>query len=803
MQDLWKDLRLAARALRQSPGASGLAVLTLALGIGAATAIFSLLYGALLRPFPYADPERLVWIDHTAPRQHLDGLPVAYPNFEDWRDRSRAFAGMVAWRYTNFNVTGGHETERVEGIRVSAGLFALLGVRPMTGRGFLSNEDQPGAARVVVISHGLWERRFGARPDAIGATLVLDGEAHDVIGIMPPDFNFPEIAEVWVPLALNAAHAPRDSRVLRVIARLGPGVSLAQARADMTNIAARLEQEYPAANAGLGVRTIPLRDFYLQNTRTAILLAFGAVGILLMIACANVANLLLARSLIRTKELCVRAALGAGRARLARQVFTESLLLGLTAGALGCLLAYWALDLIVSMVPIRFPFWMKFQVDDFALGFAFAISIATALVFGSAPVLSAWKADLLSVLRENGRGASGSPSQTRLRHVLVIAETALAVVLLSGTGLMVRSFLNLQRVEPGFRVPGVLCLEMELPPSRYNAPRQVAFYDELTERTRGVPGVESVGLSWQLPLRPSVGTTLFTAEGSPAATPAEVPMAAYRVVSPGFFSTLAIRLERGRFLDQADGPQTTPVAVISRTLAERFWPADDPIGRRIKLARPADPSPWLTIVGVAADVRNNWFGADLRPTVYVSNRQAPNRHMNLVVAAHGDPLRLASDIRREIASLDRNLSVFNVTTMERVLLESFWRNRLFGILFGIFGLVALVLSGGGLYAVISFSAVQRVHEIGLRVALGATPRDIRRLIVGQGVRLAVAGTALGLVAALGITRLLSSLLFGVKATDPVTFVGLGLLLPAVAFAACYVPAARSVRIDPGVALHHP
>jgi putative ABC transport system permease protein len=388
-----------------------------------------------------------------------------------------------------------------------------------------------------------------------------------------------------------------------------------------------------------------------------------------------------------------------------------------------------------------------------------------------------------------------------LRHLLVVSETGLAVVLLAGAGVMVRSFLELQRFDAGFRTSGLLCLEMGLPASRYAPSQQVAFYDELVERTGRLPGVESVGLSWQLPLRRGVATTVFTVEGRPAATPAEVPMAAYRSVSPGFFPTLGIRLERGRYLHDGDGRQTAPVAVISRTMAQRFWPGQDPIGRHIKLARPTQESRWLTIVGVVADIRNNWFGADLRPTIYVPNRQAPNPHMNLIVATQADPLRIVAAIRHEVVSLDRDLPIFSVTTMEQVILESFWRNRLFAIIFSVFALVGLVLSAGGLYAVISFSAVQRFQEIGLRLALGARPRDILRLIIGQGMRLALIGTAIGLLASLGMTQLLSGLLFGVKAADPLTFVGLALLLPTVALAACYVPAARAMRIDPLVALH--
>ncbi|MBI4907349.1 MAG: ABC transporter permease [Acidobacteria bacterium] len=803
MQAFWNDVRHGARTLAKSPGITTLAILTLALGIGADTAIFSIVYGALLRPFPYAEPERILWIDHTVPRQNLDSLPVSYPNFTDWRDENRAFAQMVAWRYNNFNLSGDQDTERVEGIRVSANLFSLLGVTPMRGRGFLPDEDRPGGVRVVVISQGLWQRRFGGRPEAVGSTLTLDGEAHTVIGIMPPDFNFPEIAELWVPLALDPARAPRENRQLRVISRLSPGVTLRQAQAEMTNLGARLEAQYPGANAGLGVRVIPLRDFYLQNTRTAILLSFGAVGLLLIVACVNVANFLLARAAVRGKEITIRAALGASRFRLARQMLTESVLLGLAAGGLGCLLAYWGLDLIVSQVPIRFPFWMKFRIDGFALGFSLLTSITTGLVFGFVPVLSSWKTDLQTVLKENGRGTSGSRGQKRLRHLLVVSETALAVVLLAGAGVMVRSFLELQRFDTGLRTSGLLCLEVELPASRYSPSQQVAFTDELVERTSRLPGVERAGLSWQLPLRRSVATTVFTVEGHPAATPAEVPMAAYRSVSPGFFPTLGIRLEQGRYLHDADGRETTPVAVISRTMAERFWPGEDPIGRRIKLARPAQESPWLTIAGVVMDVRNNWFGADLRPTIYVSSRQAPNAHMNLIIGVHaGDPLRIAAAVRHQVASLDRDLPIFNITTMERVMLESFWRNRLFAIIFSVFAVVALVLCAGGLYAVISFSAVQRFQEIGLRLALGASRRDILRLIIGEGMGVALAGTAIGLLAAFGSTRLLSGLLFGVQAADPLTFAGLALLVPAVALAACYVPAARAMRTDPLAALHH-
>jgi putative ABC transport system permease protein len=802
MDGLWKDLRLGARTLAKSPGVTALAILTLALGIGADTAIFSLVYGALLRPFPYAEPERIAWIDHAIPRQRLDGLSVSYPNFADYRDQNRSFTRMAAWSYASFNLTGGQDPERVEGIRVTAELFSLLGVAPGLGRGFLAEEDRPGGGRVVILSHGLWQRRFGANPGAIGRTLTLDGEIHNVVGVMPPDFHFPEIAELWVPLALDPARAPREVRQLRAIARLRPGVTLAQAQADIAGIMVRLERQYPTANAGLTAQVIPLRDFYLRNTRTSILLSFGAVGLLLIIACANAANLLLARAAARSKEMAIRAALGAGHLRLARQMLSESVLVGLAAGGLGCVLAYWGLDLILSLIPITFPFWMKFGIDAAALGFALSVSFVSGLAFGLVPVLATWKAGLQPVLRECGRGVSGSSGQKRLRQILVISETALAVVLLAVAGVVVRSFLELQRFEPGFRTSGLLSLEMELPASRYSPPQRAAFFDDVVERTGRLPDVESVGLSWQLPLRRNVAVTVFTVEERPAATPAEVPMAAYRIVSPGFFPTLGVRLERGRYLHDADGRQATPAAVVSRTLAERFWPGQDPVGRRLKLARPAQELPWLTVVGVVADVRNNWFGADLRPTIYVPGRQTPNARMNLIVAAAGDPLRLAASVRKEIAAVDRDLPVSNVMTMERVILESFWRDRLFAIIFSIFALVALALSAGGLYAVISFTAAQRIQEIGLRVALGAQPRDILRLVVGQGMRLALSGAAIGYAAALGATRLLSGLLFGIEPADPVTFAALAVLQPAVALAACYVPAARAMRVDPLVALRH-
>jgi putative ABC transport system permease protein len=808
--DFSQDLGYGLRMLWKNPGFTVVAVIALALGIGANSAIFSVVNTVLLRPLPYQDPDRLVmvWEDNTKAGYPRDTPAAA--NYVDWRDQNQVFEGMAAIADMSFNLTGTGEPERIDGRRVSANLFPLLGVEPQIGRAFLPEEDQPGGNRVVVMSHGLWQRRFGSDANIKGKSLTLNGESYMVVGVMPPHFQFPNAEnELWVPLALTSEEAANRGRhYLQVLARMKPGVSLEQAQTEMTTIAARLQQQYPAQNTDLSAAVMPLREHVAGDIKPALLVLLGAVGFVLLIACANVANLLLARAAVRQKEISIRIALGASRLRLIRQFLTESVLLAALGGVVGLLLSLWGVSLLKAFIPPTIAQAGEVSIDGRVLIFTLLISLLTGLVFGLAPALQASRFNLNETLKEGGRDSASGSRGNRIRDLLVIAEVAVSLILLIGAGLLINSFLRLRNVDPGFRTDKLLTMQVELPAQKYpDQARRSAFYTELTSRIEALPGVNSAAVTNWIPLVRQGDSIGFSIEGRPDPAPGQGkrPTVVTRVTSPHYFQTMGIQLMQGRVFNEQDKVDSPAVAVINETMARRFWPGEDPVGKRItpgSLTSP-DPDDWLTIVGVAKDVRQFELVADPKPQMYISYAQAgffAPRH--LVVSTAVEPLSLAASVRRTIWEIDKDQPVSNIRTMEDVLSDSIARQRFSMLLLGIFAAVALVLAAVGIYGVMSYSVAQRTREIGIRMALGARRGDVLMLTVGGGLKLVLIGVVIGLVAAFVLTRVMSSLLFGVSATDPTTFVIISLILVSVAVLASYIPARRATKVDPMVALRY-
>ncbi|HZI17771.1 MAG TPA: ABC transporter permease [Pyrinomonadaceae bacterium] len=806
--DIWQDLRYGLRTLAKNPGFTAVAVIALALGIGANSAIFSVVNTVLLRPLPYKDPDRLVvvWEDRSK-----NGYPRDTPaagNYVDWRDQNQVFEGMAAVANQSFNLTGSGEPERIDGRNVSAGLFPLLGVEPQLGRGFLPEEDQPGAGRVVVLSHGLWQRRFGADPSIVGRELTLNGVSHTVVGVMPAGFQFPTPEDqLWVPIAFTSQEAANRGRhYLQVFARLKPGVGMEQAQAEMNTISARLQQQYPNTNTNVGAAIVPLHEQLVGDIRPALLLLLGAVGFVLLVACANVANLLLARAAARQKEVALRVALGANRARLLRQFLTESVLLALLGGAVGLLLALWGVNLLRAFMPEGVSQARAVAVDARVLGFTLLVSVLTGLAFGLVPALQASRFNLNETLKEGGRDAAGGRRGGRVRSALVVMEVAVSLVLLIGAGLLINSFLRLRSVDPGFHTENLLTMKVVLPQTKYpDQARRTAFYNELLERVRSLPGVKSAAVATNLPLTFKGNAIGVSIEGQPDPGPGQRPSVVTRVISPDYFRTMGIQLSQGRQFGDHDRVDSPAVAVISETAARRFWPGEDPLGKRLTpgAAASADPDDWITVVGVARDVRQFELDAEPKPQMYLSYQQASFfEPRDLVVGTEVEPLSLAGAVRQAVWSVDRDQPVSDIRSMEDILSASVARQRFSTLLLAVFAGVALVLAAVGVYGVMSYTVAQRTREIGIRLALGAQRRDVLRLAVGQALRLVLIGVAVGLAGALMLTRVMSSLLYGVSATDPATLIAVPLILAGVALLASYIPARRATRVNPLIALRY-
>ena len=805
METLWQDLRYGARMLARNPGFTAVAVLTLALGIGANASIFSVVNGILLGPLPYPEADRLVQLYAAKPSKGWDDFAVSHPDFLDWSEQNESFEGMAIYRGRSLSLTGEGEPERLRGLAASANLFSVLGRSPAQGRAFRAEEDRPGADRVAVLSHGLWERRFGSDPDLLGRTLILDGVAHTVVGIMPADFFFPSPrTELWVPLALAPAKQNRGSHSYEAIGRLKPGVTLQTGRAELNTIAQRLEQEYPDSNTGWGVAANSRYDeIFDDDLQLTLSMLFLAVGFVLLIVCANVANLLLARAATREKEIAVRVALGARRFRLIRQFLTESVLLALLGGLGGLVVAMWGVDALKAIAPDDVPRIDQISLDGTVLLYTLGVSLLTGLIFGLAPAIQTTKPDLHEALKEGGR-TSGGGSRHRLLKTLVVSEVALAVMLIVVGGLMIRSFLLMQRTDPGFDVENLLTLRINLLEAKYPEERQRAsFYQQVLERIETLPGVESASAVNTIPLGGSNSWTSITIEGRVPADPKEKLFVGYLVITPHYSRSMGIPLLQGRGFNRRDAADAPEVVLINQTMARRFWPEEELVlGRRFKGGDADSESPWLTVMGVVADVKHQNLAQPPRPEMYLPHAQTPSGGMTVVVRAAGDPAGYASSVRGKIWEVDPNLPVFAVRSLAEVVDMRTAGTRATAQVMGVLAGVALMLAAVGIYGVISYSVSQRTHEIGIRMALGASPRDIFKLVVRQGVILVGSGLLLGLVGALALARVMSSVLFGVTSTDVTTYASTVLVLVGAALLACYVPARRATRVEPLVALRY-
>jgi predicted permease len=807
-----QDLRYGARALLRARAVTITALVALALGIGGTSAIFSVVDAVLLAPLPLGNPDRLVAILH-----HGDH-PVAPANYLDWKRRATSFAQMGAAEYWTPTVVGDGIPEKIQGLRLTIDALALAHVQPALGRLFAPREDDPGREYEAVLAWGFWQRRYAGDQHVLGRSITLDGREYRVVGVMPQGFDYPLFwahgVQLWAPLALGARSASREGQSLRVLARLGRDVSLSRARAEMSALAAALEREYPGTNRDVTVT--PLRDLVVGDVRPALLVLFGAVGFVLLLACANVAHMLLARASARERELTIRTALGASRGRLVRQLLTESLLLGGAGGLLGLVLAGWAVRALIAAGGTGLPLADTIGLDGRVIAFTALVSVATGVVFGVAPALRASRTRLAEALRETGRGTAGGVRQHGLRDLLVASEFALALVLLAGAGLAIRTFVALRDIDPGFDPRGVVTMVVSYTGSSVGSPeRRVPFIDELLTRVRAVPGVARASAINHVPIVGDLWGAPFFVEGRSLPKPGDVPSATYRVVLPGYFATMGIPIRSGRDITATDRLDAPLVVVINDYMAKRYWPAESPIGKRIALDRPGATTPWYTVVGVAKNVvRSDWAAPPaeelyvpwLQEKQYLTSNGPHVGYMSLVVrancAAHGpcNASALAPALRNTIWSLDPNLPVADVRTMDQVARDATARPRFTLMLLAVFAAVALILAGMGVYGVITYAVSSRIHEIGVRLALGAEPFAVVRMVVRDGMSAALIGAGVGVVAALLLTRSMSTFLYGVRPSDPLTFAAVSLLLIGAALIATYLPARRASRTDPLLAL---
>ena len=809
---MFKEIRYAARMLVKRPGFSLVAVLTLALGIGANTAIFSVVNATLLRPLPFKDPERVVMIWGVLAKLQTDTLPNSAPNFEGLKTGAKSFERMAAFRSWSWQLTGSGDPELLRGARVTADFFEAVGAGPILGRAFTPEEDMPNRAPVAIISHALWQRHFGGDPNVLGKTLTLTGQNAQIVGVMPEGFQFPGGAnlipglqfslqnDVWMPLAITDEQRQRQGNLnLATIGRLKPGVSVAEGRTELNAI----QQGLPLGTIGFGINVIPLHQQMVGMIRKPLFVLLATVGFVLLIACANIANLLLARATSRRKEIAIRAALGAGRRRIIGQLLTESLLLSITGGALGLLLAVWGNSLLVSLIPREVPRISEVSVDPRILLFTLAISIVTGLIFGLMPALQASRFDLNKSLKDGTRGMTSGAGQNRLRSLLVVSEVAMALVLLIGAALLMKSFVRLLEVKPGFNPANVLTFEIQLPnlpPARYERDEeQTAFFQQLTTRLQALPGVENAGGVLSLPLSGAVESTDLFVEGQESTPDGLRPQSDYTIVTPDYFATLQIPLLQGRQLNAQDKRDAPLVIVINDTLAARLWPGQDPIGKRLRVGFEQKPR---EVVGVVGTIKQTTLDAEEHAAMYLPHLQSPNPRLTLLVRTHGEPLSMAAAVRQEVRAIDKDVPVTAVQTMEKVLGASVAQPRFSMLVVGLFAALALVLSAVGIYGVMSYAVSRRAHEIGVRMALGAGANQVLKLVLKDGMTLALVGIALGLLGAFALTRLMASLLFGVGAKDPATFISVAAFLALVAFIACYIPARRATKVDPLVALRN-
>jgi putative ABC transport system permease protein len=805
--DLWQDLRYNARTLLKNPGFSLIAIITLALGIGANTAIFSVINAALLRPLPYAQPERIVAIwDGGGQPGSTQGATLPR-NFQLWREQSRSFSDLALARNINYRLMEAQEATTGVGQEVTPNLFGMLGVSALRGRTLMDGDETAGD-KLAVLSHKFWRRSFGADESIVGRAIRLNGAAVTVVGIMPPEFVFPprvnlavegaaQDCDLWVPMALEQGRLQTSVKNYLAFGRLREGVTLAQAQSEMNTFAPRLTEPDPALNEQLSIHVAALSELTTREARPALAALLGVVAFILLITYANVANLLLARAVARSREIAIRTALGATRSRMLRQILTECALLGLLGGLTGLALAYGGLRLLSSVAALQSP--RPIKIDLPVLGFALALSLITTLLLGAWTAWQTGRARISESLQEAGRGGAGGVRLGRVRSGLAVAQIALSLMLLLSAGLLIRTFWKLLQADPGFRAAGVLTMDVRLPGSKYPRAQVGAAYAELLERLGRLPGVVAPGATQLLPIRRDPVSDSFQIEGRPMRFPGDLLPAEYRVVTPGYFSAMQIPLLEGRFLAESDTETSQPVVVISERLARLYFSQGSPLGRRITFSDP-QTGPWHVIVGVVRDIRNWGLAADPTPETYVGIRQNPKPVMTLVIRTAGDPLNLAAPVRAELRAFDQELIPEQIATMTQILSRSLAQRRLNSTLIGSLAALAVLLAAGGLYSLIAYNVAQRTQEIGIRLALGAEPRDILRLVLLQGFKLAAFGIALGLASAIAATRALRSLLFGVSPTDPLTFVAIPLLLALVALLACWFPARRATKVDPLVAL---
>jgi predicted permease len=805
MQKLLQDLRYALRTLLKKPGFALIAIVTLALGIGGSTAIFTVVDAALLRGLPYKSPEQLYHLWERRPQQEFSQREFSYPDYQDYQQNG--VFEIAAYTGGGGIMSGRGEPERIFTPSATANFFSVLGVEPIIGRTFQPGEDKPGAPRVTVLTFGMWQRRFGGDAGIIGQSLTLNGDSYTVIGVLPASFQFAlRTADLWRPYQPTEAQLTRRfMHGTNVIGRLKPGVSVEQAQTELSVIASRIEQEHNQSHAGTGVRLIPLQEQVVGQVKPILLVLLAAVGFVLLIACANVASLMLTRAISRQKEVAIRAALGASRWRVVRQLLTESVLLSLAGGVAGLLIAYWGVDALVAALPDNqinsLPFLKSLHIDARILGFSFGLSLLTGIVFGLAPALQSSRLDLNEVLKEGGRATSGG-ARHRLRSVFVMTEIALAVVLLVGAGLMLKSLLRLLQTNVGFNADNVLTMTVALPPAKYTEPnRQVSFHEQLKERVQSLPGVRGTGTVNILPLQGG-NTTRFIVEGDPVPPPGQETEANFRIVDESYFQTLGIPLMAGRMFDERDKADASGVVIIGKTVADRIFAGRDAVGRRINYASSQGP-PDL-IVGVVGDVKIAGLDEAIRPVLYYPYRQGPSMVTNLVVRTNADPTALSGAIRNETRQLEPDVAMFGIREMEDLIADSpaAFMRRFPALLIGIFAGVALLLASIGIYGVVSYSVSQQTHYIGVRMALGAQASDILKMVLKQGLVVSLAGMAIGVVAALGLMRLLRSLLYEVGTNDFGTFAIVVGTLFVVALLASYIPARRATKVDPLVALRY-
>ena len=817
---IWQDIKYGARMLLKNPGITIIVIIALALGIGANSAIFSVVNAVLLRPLPYHESDRLVFLHERS--AVLDEMSISYPNFTDWRNQTQTLEKIGVYNRASYNLTGAGEAERIVTGQVSADLFSVLRVNALHGRVFTNEEDKPGGTPVVVLSYALWQRRFGGQQSVLNQAITLNNKSYTVIGVMPKTYAYPSRVEMWVPVGQLSDQPSWQSRGnhpgLYGVARLKPGATVEQAAADMNNIAANLEKQYPDSNSGTRVVLQPLIEIFVTDVRRALWVIFGAVGFVLLIACANIANLLLARATARKKEMAIRTAVGASRWRIARQLLTESILLAVIGGSIGLLLARWGVDLILYVSPNAIPRSREIGLDWTVLAFTIGVSFLTGILFGLIPAIQAGEVDVHETLKETGRGTSG---RQWLRSSLVVVEVATTLVLLIGAGLMIRSFYLLQKVNPGFSHEHLTSFSISLPQKKYSTEDQRAsFYDRLMENIRALPGVESSAAASGLPLGNNGWQTSFVIDGQPPPPREQVPLMEACLVTPDYFRAMNIPVLRGRvFTDRDDrshlaGRDLTKLnenqrsiaglnkIVIDEEFAKRYWPNEEAVGKRIRLGTEADAQV-LEVLGVVGRVKMESLNQNSdRVQGYFPFAQVPQGGMTVIIKGASDPNQLISSVRNAVKEIDPEQPIYNPRTMDEIRAESVAPERLNLTLLSLFAGIALVLAIVGIYGVMSYSVTQRTHEIGIRMAIGARPRDVFKMILGQGMKLALIGVGIGLLSAFGLTRLMETMLFGVEPTDATTFASISALLIGIALLACYLPGRRATKVEPTISLRY-